>query len=124
MRRPVTISHMTEPSLVDLVGVGLNATDTLIPLSSYPVRGSKVEYSNASILPGGQTATTVVACQTWGLTTRYVGKLGDDDAAHLHRREFARTGVDARLITVDRCRQPAVLDHCRWRRRTHSPLPS
>ncbi len=100
---------MTEPSLVDLVGVGLNATDTLIPLTSYPERGSKVEYPNASILPGGQTATAVIACQTWGLTTRYVGKLGDDDAANLHRREFARAGVDARLTTVPNAASPQSL---------------
>ena len=85
---------------VDLVGVGLNATDTLIALAEYPVRGSKLEYSNSSILPGGQVATTVVACQTWGLRTRYVGKLGDDHAACLHREAFERVGVEARLITV------------------------
>jgi len=103
------MTYMTEPSLVDLVGVGLNATDTLIPLPSFPQRGSKVEYSHASILPGGQTATAVIACQTWGLTTRYVGKLGDDDAASLHRREFARAGVDARLITVPDAASPQSL---------------
>jgi sulfofructose kinase len=91
---------MGELSLVDLVGVGLNATDTLIPLSRFPERGAKVEYKQASILPGGQTASAVVACQTWGLTTRYVGKLGDDDAARLHCREFTRAGVDARVIQV------------------------
>lgn len=100
---------MAAPSLVDLVGVGLNATDTLIPLDTYPERGSKTEYSHASILPGGQTASAIVACQTWGLTTRYVGKLGDDDAATLHRREFARTGVDARLITVPNALSPQSL---------------
>ena len=100
---------MTEPSLVDLVGVGLNATDTLISLPEYPERGSKVEYSHASILPGGQTASTVIACQTWGLTTRYVGKLGDDDAANLHRREFARSGVDARITTVSNAASPQSL---------------
>ncbi len=100
---------MTEPLLVDLVGVGLNATDTLIPLPSFPQRGSKVEYSHASILPGGQTATAVIACQTWGLTTRYIGKLGDDDAAGLHRREFVRAGVDARLITVPNASSPQSL---------------
>ncbi len=97
---------MTEPPLVDLVGVGLNATDTLIHLSAYPARGSKVEFHHATILPGGQAASTVVACQTWGLSTRYVGKLGDDEAAALHRREFARTGVDARLITVPHAASP------------------
>ncbi len=91
---------MTEHEKVDLVGVGLNATDTLISLAEYPARGSKTEYSNASVLPGGQVATTVVACQTWGLRTRYVGMLGDDEAGRLHREAFDRAGVDARLITV------------------------
>lgn len=86
--------------MVDLVGVGLNATDTLISLPDYPERGSKVEYHGATVLPGGQSATTVVACQSWGLRTRYVGKLGADDAARLHREAFARVGVDARLISV------------------------
>jgi sulfofructose kinase len=85
---------------VDLVGVGLNATDTLIPLSNFPARGSKTEYATEIVMPGGQVATTVVACQTWGMSTRYVGKVGDDDAASLHTREFLRTGVDARLISV------------------------
>jgi sugar/nucleoside kinase (ribokinase family) len=100
---------MSELSLVDLVGVGLNATDTLIPLSKFPERGSKVEYAQATILPGGQTASAVIACQTWGLTTRYVGKLGDDDAARLHRQEFARTGVEAQIITVPDAASPQSL---------------
>jgi len=94
---------------VDLVGVGLNATDTLIPLEIYPARGSKTEFRNASIMPGGQVATTVVACQNWGLRTRYVGKLGDDDAARLHRDAFARAGVEAQLITVPGALSPQSL---------------
>src|SRR4051794_26292776 len=61
--------RMTKRSKVDLVGVGLNATDTLIALANYPERGSKVEYSSATLLPGGQVATTVVACQRWGMST-------------------------------------------------------
>jgi sulfofructose kinase len=91
---------MTKPSKVDLVGVGLNATDTLIILANYPERGSKVEYSSAMVLPGGQVATTVVACQRWGMSTRYVGILGDDSAAALHQEAFTRAGVEARIIAV------------------------
>ena len=91
---------MTKPSKVDLVGVGLNATDTLIALATYPERGSKVEYRSANVLPGGQVATTVVACQHWGMSTRYVGILGEDAAAALHREAFARAGVETQLITV------------------------
>jgi sugar/nucleoside kinase (ribokinase family) len=51
----------------------------------------------------------VVACQCWGLSTRYVGRLGDDDAGRLHRREFARTGVDARIIEVKGAPSPQSL---------------
>jgi sulfofructose kinase len=91
---------MTKSSKVDLVGVGLNATDTVIPLSKYPPRGSKVEYRSATVLPGGQVASTVVACQQWGVRTRYVGKLGDDEAARLHREAFAHAGVETKLVTV------------------------
>jgi len=94
---------------VDLVGVGLNATDTVIPLPSYPARGSKVEYRHATVLPGGQVASTVVACQRWGLSTRYVGKLGDDAAATLHREAFAHAGVETRLITVSGGASPQSL---------------
>ena len=100
---------MPEPTIVDLVGVGLNATDTVIPLPAYPVRGSKVEYRHASVLPGGQVASTVVACQRWGLSTRYVGKLGDDAAATLHREAFAHAGVETRLITVSGGASPQSL---------------
>src|SRR5690349_24303783 len=90
---------MTAPSktqTVDLVGVGLNATDTLIPVAHYPARGTKVEIRPTTILPGGQTATAVVACQQWGLRTRYVGKVGGDSAAALHRSEERRVGKESR----------------------------
>jgi len=100
---------MAELATADLVGVGLNATDTLIPLAAYPTRGSKVEYRNASVMPGGQAATTVVACATWGLRTRYIGKLGEDDAARLHRQAFARAGVEAHLTVVPGAASPQSL---------------
>jgi len=40
----------------------------------------------------------VVACQRWGMKTRYVGKLGDDDAARIHREAFARAGVETQIL--------------------------
>src|SRR2546430_10266454 len=94
---------MTNPSKVDVVGVGLNATDTLIPVAHYPARGSKVEFRSAKVLPGGQVATAVIACGQWGLRARYVGKIGDDSAAALHRAEFARLGVEAHLFSAPGC---------------------
>jgi sulfofructose kinase len=91
---------MVQRVMVDLVGVGLNATDTVIPVAEFPLRGSKTEYYGGSVLPGGQVATTVIACQRWGLKTRYVGRLGEDDAARLHHQAFAEAGVETRIVTV------------------------
>lgn len=122
LKRATTIGHvrvdlssrtyneaMDEGNKVDLVGVGLNATDTLIRVSDFPQRGSKLEYDSEHVMPGGQVASTVIACQSWGLRTRYVGKLGDDDASRLHAREFRRTGVDGRLINVAGAPSPKSL---------------
>jgi sulfofructose kinase len=94
---------LSEASKVDLVGVGLNATDTLIVVPRHPERGSKVESASVSVLPGGQVASAVIACQRWGLRTRYVGKLGDDGAAALHRQEFANAGVETQIVTAEGC---------------------
>ncbi len=94
---------MMRSSKIDVVGVGLNATDTFIPVAHYPERGSKVEFRSAKVLPGGQVATAMIACQQWGLRTRYVGKVGDDSAAELHRAEFARHGVEAHLFIAPGC---------------------
>ena len=88
---------------IDVVGVGLNATDTLIPLQEFPARGSKVEFESASILPGGEVASAMVACQFWGLRTRYVGKFGDDYAAQIHSVAFERAGVETHLFTAPGC---------------------
>src|SRR6266699_3787790 len=106
LRFRVAWSQMTALSKVekvDLAGVGLNATDTLIPVAHYPARGTKVEIRPTPVLPGGQTATAVVACQQWGLRTRYVGTVGGDSAAALHAAEFSRLGVEAHLITAPDC---------------------
>src|SRR6476660_9185384 len=94
---------------VDLIGVGLNATDTVITVPEHPPRGSKVESPAVHVMPGGQVATAVIACQRWGLRTRYIGKLGDDPAAEIHRRAFRGAGVETQAITVPNC--PSAQSH-------------
>src|SRR5437763_1690196 len=61
---------MPASSQVDVVGVGLNATDPLLPVHQFPAAGSKIELRSANVLPGGQGATAMVACQSWDLRTR------------------------------------------------------
>lgn len=89
--------------VVDVVGVGLNATDTIIRLPHFPTFNSKVEFRVSETLPGGQVATAVTACARWGLSGRYVGKIGDDAWGDLQRSEMAKAGIDARWVTVPGC---------------------
>ncbi len=89
--------------MVDVVGVGLNATDTLIRLPHFPALNSKVEIAGAEISPGGQVASAMVACARWGLRARYIGSVGDDAAADTQRSAFHSAGVEAHLKSVPQC---------------------
>ncbi len=94
---------MTTLAKVDVAGVGLNATDILIPVKDFPVSGSKVEIPSANAMLGGQVASAMAACQQWGLRTRYVGKFGEDHFAQLHREEFSRLGIETHLFISPGC---------------------
>ena len=89
--------------LVDIAGVGLNATDTIIRLPHFPAFNSKVEFRVSEVLPGGQVATAIVACSRWGLKARYAGKIGDDPAGELQQKEMKRAGVEAHWSVVRNC---------------------
>ena len=52
---------MTTVEQVDVVGIGLNVTDTLIPVKQFPERGSKIEIHSANALLGGQVASAMAA---------------------------------------------------------------
>lgn len=89
--------------LVDVAGVGLNATDTIIRLPHFPAFNSKVEFRVSEVLPGGQVASALVACARWGLKARYAGKIGDDAAGDLQKAEMERAGIEARWSVVPDC---------------------
>jgi sulfofructose kinase len=84
----------------DVAGVGINATDTIIRLPHFPTLDSKVELLSSDVRPGGQVASAVVACRRWGLSARYVGKIGDDAAGNLQVEEMKLENVDAHWIVA------------------------
>ncbi len=92
---------------VDAVGVGLNATDTIIRLPNFPAFDSKVKLISSDVRAGGQVASAMVACQRWGLRTRYVGKVGDDWAAEFQQQQLDAEHVESHLIREPNCASPA-----------------
>jgi|SRR5579863_6262368 len=88
---------------VDVAGVGINATDTIIRLPHLPAIDTKVEILSDEVKAGGQVASAMVACQRWGLRARYVGKIADDAAGRFQAEEMKREGVEAHWITARGC---------------------
>jgi sulfofructose kinase len=84
--------------MADVVGLGLNAFDTIIVVPHFPLAGAKLPIVQVRQCPGGQVATAMVACARWGLRTRYIGSIGDDEAGQVHQREFQAAGVEAHLL--------------------------
>ena len=87
---------------VDVVGLGLNATDTVLMVRDYPALGGKERVLSSFTHAGGQVATALVTCQRLGLHTRYIGKVGDDEGGKIQLVSLKREGVDLRYTRVVR----------------------
>jgi sulfofructose kinase len=79
---------------VDVVGLGLNATDTVLTVHEFPALGNKERVVALSMQAGGQVATAMVTCRRLGLKVRYIGKVGDDPAGQLQLASLRREGLD------------------------------
>ncbi|MGI9074648.1 MAG: carbohydrate kinase family protein [Bryobacteraceae bacterium] len=84
---------MSTPSF-DVLGIGLNATDTLLLLPEFPAYAGKVAYAQELLSPGGQVATAIVTCAKLGLRAKYIGTIGDDFRGNVQRQSLQETGVD------------------------------
>lgn len=94
---PAATKRSIDPAVV---GVGINALDTIVRLPHFPRPDSKIELISAKEMPGGQVANAIVACRRWGLRARYIGKIGDDAAGGRQVEEMKRERVDARWIVA------------------------
>ena len=84
----------------DVVGVGLNATDTLILLPRFPSYGGKVPFEREVLSPGGQVASAMVTCAKLGLRAKYIGTLGDDERGAVQMESLRASGVNLDDIEI------------------------
>ena len=78
----------------DVVGVGLNATDTLLLVPQFPAYGGKAPFIKKILSPGGQVASAMVTCSTLGLKTKYIGSVGDDARGLIQIESLEESGID------------------------------
>jgi sulfofructose kinase len=85
---------------VDVVGLGLNAMDTICVVDRFPEPNTKTAIQNVRVEPGGQVATALVTCATLGLKTRYIGSVGNDDRGRMQIESLRSAGLDTSLVRV------------------------
>jgi len=95
-----TITDVIPP--FDVVGVGLNATDTLLVLPHFPAYAGKVPFLEEILSPGGQVASAMVTCARLGLRTKYIGTVGDDERGRIQMESLSESGINLDHVRVRR----------------------
>jgi len=84
----------------DVVGVGLNATDTMLIVPHFPAYAGKVPFQEEVLCPGGQVASALAACAHLGLRTKYIGAVGDDERGRIQMESLRGTGINLDHVQV------------------------
>src|SRR5262249_47369266 len=95
-----TLTIVSSMSEFDVVGVGLNATDTLLIVPHFPAYAGKVPFEEEHLSPGGQVASALVACARLGLRTKYIGAVGDDLRGQIQVESLQGTGINLDHVLV------------------------
>jgi sugar/nucleoside kinase (ribokinase family) len=86
--------------MFDVVGIGLNATDTVIKVPHFPAYGGKVPFHGEFVSTGGQVASAIVACARLGLRSKYIGAVGDDERGALQLESLRAENIDIEHVRV------------------------
>jgi sulfofructose kinase len=86
----------------DVVGVGLNATDTMLIVPHFPAYAGKVPFQEEFLCPGGQVASAMVACSRLGLRAKYIGAIGDDERGRIQMDSLTGTGINLDHVQLRR----------------------
>jgi sulfofructose kinase len=87
-------------SPVDVVGLGLNAMDTICVVDRFPAPNTKTAIRTVRVEPGGQVATALATCAKLGLNTRYIGSVGNDDLGRSQLASLRESGLDTNLVRI------------------------
>src|SRR2546426_10162713 len=81
----------------DVVGLGLNAMDTICVVPRFPEPNRKVHIREIRVEPGGQVATALATCSRFGLRTRYIGSVGADDWGKAQLASLRAEGLEVHV---------------------------
>jgi sugar/nucleoside kinase (ribokinase family) len=113
MERHKRIKTTLKNNTIDVVGLGLNAMDTICVVPGFPRFNTKTHMREVRVEPGGQVATALATCTRLGLRARYIGSVGSDDWGkrqtaslraenlELHVREVEGAASQVAIIVIE-----------------------
>jgi len=87
------------PKKIDFIGLGFCSNDYLCILPYIPI-DSKVQMLSYEVQGGGPAGTATVAAARLGMSTAFVGAIGDDDAGKRILSDFNSEDVDTHFLKV------------------------
>ncbi len=81
-----------------VVALGQNSVDLICYLPRFPRHNSKLRIDSFDRSGGGPAATAAALCARYGLRTRYVGRVGDDELGRFSMRSLAAEPIDLSCV--------------------------
>jgi sugar/nucleoside kinase (ribokinase family) len=81
--------------------MGLNSVDFLCVVPEFPTPNSKMEMLRYTKQGGGQVATAMVALSRWGVKTKYIGKVGEDELGTFSLNSVRQEEVDVSSVMIE-----------------------
>lgn len=82
----------------EVVGIGSAVFDVLMTTNGFPKEDKKMEGIETKTQGGGPCATALVAMSKLGVSSSYMGTLGDDMYGKIMKEQFERFGVETSHI--------------------------
>ncbi|MHA1240978.1 MAG: carbohydrate kinase family protein [Promethearchaeota archaeon] len=90
-------------NIFDIICIGAALVDMVAQVERHPSDDDEVFVSNLNLFSGGAAANTSYACAKIGLSTAFIGKLGEKDPfSEKIINDFKEVSVDTRLIKYSR----------------------
>jgi sulfofructose kinase len=98
---PINESATLKNNTTDVVGLGLNAMDTICVVPAFPRPNTKTHMREVRIEPGGQVATALTTCTRLGLEARYIGSVGNDSWGRAQLASLREEKLELRVREVE-----------------------
>ena len=92
---------MNQDNFPEVIGIGTCTADMLFVVSQPPTYGRSWRASQYLRQAGGPVSTALVTLARLGVSTRYVGRAGDDPEGVFIREEFQKEGVDVSRFMLE-----------------------